>query len=100
VGGREGGGIKNVLKGVGTQEEDASTSLVKASSEFKTGSKWKPFKEGVIAYFNSIKGTHNIPLAAIHRSQCSVSIQTPSRDIYNPLRGNRMKKTMQKFLIS
>jgi hypothetical protein len=34
------------------QDRDAST--VKASSEFKAGCKWKSFKEGVVAYFNSI----------------------------------------------
>ena len=46
------------------KEEDA---IVKAPLEFKSGSKWKPFKEGAIAYFNSIKGTHHIPLAYVIR---------------------------------
>jgi hypothetical protein len=32
------------------KEEDA---VVKPPAEFKAGSKWKPFKEGAIAYFNS-----------------------------------------------
>jgi len=49
-----------------TQEDDATTT-VKAPAEFKTGSKWKPFKEGVIAYLNSVKGNHNIPLAYVIR---------------------------------
>lgn len=48
------------------KEEDA---IVKAPTEFKTGSKWKPFKEGAIAYFNSIKGTHHIPLAYVIRER-------------------------------
>jgi hypothetical protein len=33
------------------------------------GSKWKPFKEGTIAQLNSIKGTHNIPLAYVIQDQ-------------------------------
>jgi hypothetical protein len=50
-----------------SQEDDTSTT-VKAQAEFKAGSKWKPFKEGVIAYMNSVKGNHNIPLAyVIHK---------------------------------
>jgi hypothetical protein len=40
---------------------------VKPPPEYKTGSKWKPFKEGAIAYFSSVKGAHNIPLAYIIR---------------------------------
>ncbi len=35
------------------KEEDV---VVKPPAEFKTGSKWKPFKEGAIAYFNPSKG--------------------------------------------
>jgi len=52
-----------------TEEEDATASTVQAPSEYKTGSKWKPFKESAIAYFNSIKGTHNIPLTYVIREQ-------------------------------
>ncbi len=37
-----------------TQEEEMTTT--KAPADFKPGSKWKPFKEGVIAYLNSIRG--------------------------------------------
>jgi hypothetical protein len=48
------------------KEEDA---VVKPPADFKTGTKWKPFKEGVIAYFNCIKDTHNIPLPYIIREQ-------------------------------
>jgi hypothetical protein len=40
---------------------------VKPPPEYKTGSKWKPFKEGAIAYFSSVKGAHNIPLAYVIR---------------------------------
>jgi len=50
------------------QEEETSTA-VEAPAEFKAGSKWKPFKEGVIAYMNSVKGRHNIPLAYVIRDQ-------------------------------
>jgi hypothetical protein len=46
------------------KEED---TIVKAPAEFKAGTKWKSFKEGTIAYLNSIKGTHNIPLAYVIR---------------------------------
>jgi hypothetical protein len=35
-------------------KQDEDTSQVKPPPEFKTGSKWKPFKEGAIVYFNSI----------------------------------------------
>ncbi len=49
------------------QEDDSTT--VKAPAKYKTGSKWKPFKEGVIAYLYLVKGSHNIPLAYIIRKQ-------------------------------
>ncbi len=49
-----------------SQEEDTAAT-VKAPAEFKANSKWKPFKEGVIAYLNSVKGNHNIPLAYVIR---------------------------------
>jgi hypothetical protein len=43
--------------------------VVKPPAEYKTGTKWKAFKEGAIAYLNGIKGNHNIPLAyIIHHS--------------------------------
>jgi hypothetical protein len=50
------------------QEEEA-TMHVKPPAEYKTGSKWKPFKEGAIAYFNSVKGSHSIPLAYVIRDK-------------------------------
>jgi hypothetical protein len=37
------------------QDEEPATQ-VKPPTEYKTGSKWKPFKEGAIASLNSIKG--------------------------------------------
>jgi hypothetical protein len=37
-------------------------NIVKAPAEYKTGSKWKAFKEG-----NGVKGKHDIPLAYIIR---------------------------------
>jgi hypothetical protein len=42
-------------------------STVKPPADFKAGSKWKPFKEGAIAYFNSIRGSHQIPLTYVIR---------------------------------
>jgi hypothetical protein len=47
------------------EQEDDAANTVKAPSEFKAGGKWKPFKEGTIAYMNSVKGNHNIPLAYV-----------------------------------
>jgi hypothetical protein len=44
-------------------------NIVKAPAEYKTGSKWKAFKEGAIAYLNGVKGKHDIPLAYIIRDQ-------------------------------
>jgi hypothetical protein len=48
-------------------QEDDTDNIIKPPAEYKTGSKWKPFKEGIIAYLNSMKGTHSIPLAYIIR---------------------------------
>jgi hypothetical protein len=48
------------------KEED---NAVKPPSEYKTGSKWKAFKEGAVAYFNSIRTFHHIPLAYVIRDQ-------------------------------
>jgi hypothetical protein len=56
-----------------SQEEDATT--VKAPSDFKAGSKWKPFKEGVIAYLNSIRGRDQVPLAYIIREEEAPDLQ-------------------------
>jgi hypothetical protein len=47
---------------IGVKEEETT---VKAPTKFKTITKWKAFKDGTIAYFNSLKGKHNIPLACI-----------------------------------
>jgi len=46
-------------------QEEETSAQVKAPAEYKAGSKWKPFKEGAIAYFSSVKGAHNIPLAYV-----------------------------------
>jgi hypothetical protein len=50
------------------QDEEPATQ-VKPLAEYKTGSKWKPFKDGAIAYFNSIKGFHNSICHKIKRTQ-------------------------------
>jgi hypothetical protein len=47
--------------------ENDDDVIVKAPAEYKTGTKWKAFKEGSIAYLNCIKGSHNIPLAYVIR---------------------------------
>jgi hypothetical protein len=47
------------------QEEDSTQ--VKPPTEFKASPKWKPFKEGCIAYFNLIKTRSQIPLAYVIR---------------------------------
>jgi hypothetical protein len=52
-----------------SNQEDETLTQVKPPTEFKTGSKWKPFKEGAITYFNSVKGFYNIPLAYVIREQ-------------------------------
>ncbi len=36
--------------------QDDETTAVKPPAEFSPGSKWKPFKEGAIAFFNSQRG--------------------------------------------
>ena len=46
-------------------EANEEEVVVKPTTEFKTGTKWKAFKEGSIAYFNGIKGNHNIPLTYV-----------------------------------
>lgn len=44
---------------------------VKAPGEFKKETKWKAFKEGMIAYLNGLKGKHDIPLAYIIRENAN-----------------------------
>jgi hypothetical protein len=60
------------------QQEDETTT-VKPPTEFTVGSKWKPFKEGAIAFFNSQKGRGQIPLAYIIRND---AIPDPN-DVYD-----------------
>ena len=48
-----------------TQEEE--TAMIKAPIDFKAGSKWKSFKEGMITYLNSIHGHDQVPLAYVIR---------------------------------
>jgi hypothetical protein len=50
-----------------TQEEEQNN--VKPPGEFKAGSKWRSFKEGAIAYINSICGQHCLPLAYLIQTQ-------------------------------
>jgi len=50
-------------------QEDETATQVKLPAEYKMGIKWKPFKEGAIAYFSSVKGAHSIPLAYVIREQ-------------------------------
>jgi hypothetical protein len=48
-----------------TQEEEATD--VEPPGEFLQRSKWKPFKEGAIDYFSSIRGHGQISLAYVMR---------------------------------
>ncbi len=57
------------LMNMESQAQQEDSTQVKAPSEFKPGSKWKPFKEGAIAYFNSIKTKSMIPLSNVIRDQ-------------------------------
>ncbi len=41
--------------------------IIKPPGEYKTGTEWKAFKEGAIAYLNCVKGKHDIPLAYVIR---------------------------------
>jgi putative NADH-flavin reductase len=45
------------------ESQDDDTTAVKPPSEFTAGTKWRAFKEGAIAFFNSQKGRGQIPLA-------------------------------------
>jgi hypothetical protein len=51
------------------EAKDKDDSDVKPPEKFKVTSKWKPFKEGVIAYFNSITMRDFIPLSYVIREQ-------------------------------
>jgi len=66
-------------------QEDESATQVKPPSEYKAGSKWKPFKEGAIAYFSSVKGAHNIPLAYVIREQ-----EIPDPNVVNQMEYHRL----------
>jgi hypothetical protein len=51
-----------------TQEsKDEDNKGVKAPAEFKNGSKWKPFKEGCIAFFNTNLGIDRVPFSYVIR---------------------------------
>ncbi len=45
--------------------KDEETEGVKAPPEFKAGSKWKPFKEGCITFFNTNLGMDRVPFSYI-----------------------------------
>jgi hypothetical protein len=47
------------------EDIDEETEGVKAPSEFKTGNKWKPFKEGCIAFFNTNLGMDQVPFSNV-----------------------------------
>jgi hypothetical protein len=49
------------------EDQEDDTTSVKPPTEFTMGTKWKAFKEGAIAFFNSQKGRGHIPLAYIIR---------------------------------
>jgi hypothetical protein len=43
------------------EDKDEETEGIKAPAEFKTDSKWKPFKEGCITLFNTNLGMDRVP---------------------------------------
>jgi hypothetical protein len=49
------------------KDQEDETTAVKAPSEFTADTKWKAFKEGAIAFFNSQKGRGQIPVAYVIR---------------------------------
>jgi len=49
------------------EERDKETEGVKETAEFKTGNKWKPFKEGCIAFFHTNLGMDRVPFSYIIR---------------------------------
>jgi len=53
------------------KDEDTA---VKSPGEFKKDTKWKSFKEGMIAYLNALKGKHNIPLAYVIREDAAPQV--------------------------
>ena len=67
--------------------------VVKAPGEYKKDTKWKAFKEGALAYFNGVKGNHNIPLAYVIRAEefpdANINYQTEHHRIISitPLAG-------------
>jgi hypothetical protein len=48
--------------------------IVTAPAKYKTGTKWKAFKEGAIAYSNGVKSNHNIPLAYAIRENAAPAV--------------------------
>ncbi len=55
-----------------TSKEDDTG--IKSPGEFKKDTKWKTFKEGLIAYLNGLKGKHNIPLAYVIREDAAPQV--------------------------
>jgi hypothetical protein len=53
------------------ESKDDETEGVKAPVEFKAGSKWKPFKEGCIAFFNTNLGMDRVPFSYIIREDAA-----------------------------
>jgi len=49
------------------ESKDEETEGVKAPAEFKAGAKWKPFKEGCIAFFNTNLGMDRVPFSYVIR---------------------------------
>jgi hypothetical protein len=49
------------------EDKDKETEGVQTPAEFKTGGKWKPFKEGCIAFFNTNLGMDQVPFSYIIR---------------------------------
>ncbi|MFN9978827.1 MAG: hypothetical protein ACK53Y_02875, partial [bacterium] len=53
------------------ESKDEETEGVKAPPEFKAGLKWKPFKEGCIAFFNTNLGMDRVTFSYIIRDDAA-----------------------------
>jgi hypothetical protein len=58
-------------------DKDDDTA-VKAPGEYEKDTKWKAFKEGMIAYLNALKGRHNILLTYVIREH----VVPPANAVY------------------
>jgi hypothetical protein len=70
-----------------TLDDKDEDTAVKSLGEFKKDTKWKSFKEGMIAYLNALKGKHNIPLAYVIRDDAAPQVNVPYQSEHHRLIG-------------